>query len=297
MKAKISTRLKTKRRWGLIFCMPCFLIIASFVVYPLGYTLYLSLCEYNFAFDAAPVFQGFANYVNMFKDSKFITAMLNTFQFAAVDFVLLMVVPLVLALMLFFKGRHTWFFRTAIFMPIVVPASLVCIVFTWLLSSDFGLLNKFLNNIGLSALAKPWLTSENTALWSLLGVNLWCNIGFITILYLSGLQAISPDILEAADMDGATGFKKIVHVILPNLSQTYIITGIWAIVAALKVFVEPMVMTNGGPGSATLVLYMYIYNNAFKYYDVGYAAAMAFFLSLLILAISLINFRINSRER
>ena len=92
-----------------------FLIIASFVVYPLGYTLYLSLCEYNFAFDAAPVFQGFANYVNMFKDSKFITATLNTFQFAAVDFVLLMVVPLILALMLFFKGRHTWLFRTAIF--------------------------------------------------------------------------------------------------------------------------------------------------------------------------------------
>lgn len=296
MSKTTSSRQKSKQRWGFIFCLPCFLIIALFVVYPLGYTLYLSACEYNFAFDAAPKFQGLANYINMFKDSKFITALVNTLQFAAVDFILLMVIPLILALLLFFKGRHTWFFRTSIFMPIVVPASLVCIVFTWLLSTDFGLLNKFLVGIGLPNMALPWLTSEKTALWSLLSVNLWCNIGFITILYLSGLQAISPDILEAADMDGATGFKKIIHVILPNLSQTYIITGIWAIVAALKVFVEPMVMTNGGPGSSTLVLYMYIYNNAFKYFDVGYAAAMAFFLSLMILVVSLINFRLNNRR-
>lgn len=277
--------------------LPCFLIIFLFVVYPLGHTLYLSFCEYNFAYDAGPAFKGFANYVNMFKDSKFITALSNTVRFAIVDFVLLMIIPLFLALLLFFKGRRTWFFRTAIFMPIVVPASLVCIIFTWLLSKDFGLLNKFLTEtLHLPGLARPWLTSDRTALWSLLSVNLWCNIGFETILYLSGLQGISPDILEAADVDGATGLKKIFYVILPNLSQTYIITGIWATVAALKVFVEPMVMTNGGPGNATLVLYMYIYNNAFKYYDVGYAAAMAFFLSIMILLVSLANFRMNNRK-
>ena len=107
-------------------------------------------------------------------------------------------------------------------------------------------------------------------------VSLWCNIGFSVMLYLAGLQAISPDILEAADMDGATGLKKITRIILPNLKQTYILTGINATVTALKVFVEPSVMTNGGPGTATIVLYQYIYTTAFKYYDLGYAAAMAF---------------------
>lgn len=232
----------------------------------------------------------------MFQDEKFIIALGNTLRFAAVDFILLMVIPLVIALMLFFKGRHTWLFRTSIFVPIVVPASLVCIVFTWLFATETGLLNKVLIQAGLSGLAKPWLTSETYSLWSLLAVNLWCNTGFITILYLSGLQTIPQDILEAADVDGTSGMQKIFHVILPNLSQTYIITGIWAIVAALKVFTEPMVMTNGGPGSSTLVLYMYIYNNAFKYYDVGYAAAMAFFLSLLILLVSFVNFRLNNRK-
>lgn len=292
----ISKRQRNKEIGGILFSLPCFLIIALFVVYPLGYTLYLSLCEYNFAFDAAPTFRGFANYMNMFKDQKFLIALNNTLRFAVVDFVLLMVLPLVLALMLFFKGKHTWFFRTSVFMPIVVPASLVCIVFTWLFSKDFGLLNKFLVDIGLGRLAQAWLTQKSTALWSLLSVNLWCNIGFITILYLAGLQSISKDILEAADMDGATGFRKIIHVILPNLSQTYIITGIWATTAALKVFVEPMVMTNGGPGNETLVLYMYIYNNAFKYFDVGYASAIAFFLSGMILLVSLVNFVLNNRK-
>lgn len=296
-KVRRHSRQRTKKISGFLFMLPCFLILFLFVVYPLGHTLYLSFCEYNFAFDPGPVFKGMTNYVNMFQDSKFLISVTNTLKFAFVDFILMMVISLLLALLLFFKGRNTWFFRTSIFMPIVVPASLVCIIFTWLLSKDFGLLNKFLvDGLGLPQLAKPWLTSEDTALWSLLSVNLWCNIGFETILFLSGLQSISPDILEAADMDGATGFRKIIHIILPNLSQTYIITGIWATVAALKVFVEPMVMTNGGPGSSTLVLYMYIYNNAFKYYDLGYAAAMAFFLSAMILLVSLINFRLNNRK-
>lgn len=276
---------------------PCFLILFLFVVYPLGHTFFLSLCEYNYSFDVSPVFKGFANYINMFKDGNFLTALKNTIQFAVADFALMMIISLILALMIFFKGRRTWFFRTAVFMPIVVPASLVCIIFTWLLSKDFGLLNKFLVDVlHRPEWALPWLTDQKTALWSLVGVNLWCNIGFETILFLSGLQAISPDILEAADVDGATGMKKIFRVILPNLSQTYVITGIWATVAALKVFVEPMVMTNGGPGTSTLVLYMYIYNNAFKYYDVGYASAMAFFLSAMILVISLLNFRLNNRK-
>ena len=296
---RVSSRLgsRQKQNWGRMFVLPCFLSIAVFVAYPLCYTLYLSLCDYNFAFDLKPTFVGLQNYIDMFQDDKFVIALKNTLVFALADFTLLMVVPLVLALILFFKRKRTRIFRTAIFVPIVVPASLICIVFTWMFSKDYGIINQFLINVlHLPGLARSWLTSSDTALACLVVVSLWCNIGFSVMLYLAGLQAISPDILEAADMDGATGLKKITRIILPNLKQTYILTGINATVTALKVFVEPSVMTNGGPGTATIVLYQYIYTTAFKYYDLGYAAAMAFLLSVLILIVSMINFMINSRK-
>lgn len=296
-RSSISSRTRQKQNWGRLFVLPCFLIVAIFVAYPLCYTLYISLCEYNFAYDLTPTFVGLKNYINMFQDSKFLVALENTLHFALADFILLMVVPLILALILFFKGKFTRVFRTAIFIPIVVPASLICIVFTWMFAKDYGIINQFfIDVLHMPALAKSWLTSSDTAMGCLIIVSLWCNIGFSVMLYLAGLQAITPDILEAADIDGATAFKKIVMIILPNLKQTYILTGINATVTALKVFVEPSVMTNGGPGKATTVLYQYIYTTAFKYFDLGYAAAMAFMLSALILIVSMINFMLNSRK-
>lgn len=296
-RSNMSLRTRQKQNWGRIFVLPCFLIIAIFVAYPLCYTFYLSLCEYNFAFDLAPKFVGLKNYIDMFQDSKFLVALKHTLSFAVVDFILLMIVPLVLALILFFKGKNTSLFRTAIFVPIVVPASLICIVFTWMFAKDYGIINQFLIDVlHMPYLAKSWLTSKDTAMGCLIVVSLWCNIGFSVMLYLAGLQAISPDILEAADVDGATGLRKIGSIILPNLKQTYILTGINATVTALKVFVEPSVMTNGGPGTATIVLYQYIYSTAFKYFDLGYASAMAFLLSTLILIVSMINFMLNSRK-
>ena len=294
---KTWNRSRQKSIWGVLFVLPCFLIIFLFVIYPLFYTGYLSLSDYNFIYDRAPKFTGFSNYAKMFLDSDFVHAMKTTLFFAVLDFSLLMVISLAIALLLFFCKRGTWLFRTAVFMPIVVPASLACIVFSWIFSENFGLLNYFLGTaLHLPALARPWLTQPGSAMSSILVVNLWCNIGFETILFLSGLQSISGDVLEAADMDGAVGWKKLVYVILPNLKETYVVAGIWAIIAALKVFVEPMVMTNGGPGNATLVLYMYIYNNAFLYFNMGYASAIAFVLSGMILFFSLLNMKLNSEE-
>ncbi|MFQ9704365.1 MAG: carbohydrate ABC transporter permease [Enterocloster clostridioformis] len=112
----------------------------------------------------------------------------------------------------------------------------------WLFSENFGYINYFLVKIGLPQLTRAWLTSRNTAMGTTIAANLWYNIGFITILFLAGLQSISTDILEAAVVDGATGIKKIFYIVLPSLRESFVITGIWGIVTALKVFVEPMVM-------------------------------------------------------
>ena len=287
---------KQKAFWGILFVLPSFLIIAVFVAYPLCYTAYLSMSEYDFMYDLTPSFVGIKNYVSLFSDPDFLVSMKNTAVFASLDFLLLMVLSLIIALLIFFCKKGTGIFRTAVFTPSVVPASLACIIFGWLFSENFGYINYFLVKIGLPQFTRAWLTSRNTAMGTTIAANLWYNIGFITILFLAGLQSISADILEAAVVDGATGIKKIFYIVLPNLRESFVITGIWGIVTALKVFVEPMVMTGGGPGNATRTLYMYIYNTAFKYFDMGYASAMAFVLSGLILLFSLINLMVSKGE-
>lgn len=291
-----SIRMKQKQKWGRLFVLPACLVIFCFVVYPLVYTFYLSFTDYNFAYDLKPTFVGLQNYINMFSDKLFIEALSNTLLLSAISFVLMMVLSLALALLLYKKTKHSWFYRTSIFMPIVVPASLVCLLFSWMLGNNFGIFNKFLIQIGLPKLVTGWLTSPDTAKGCVVVVSLWNKVGFCTILFLSGLQGISKDILEAADLDGATGFKKLFHIILPSLSETFVVVGIWAVLQTLKLFVTPMVLTSGGPANATQVLYMYIYKTAFLNYDMGYAAAMSFIFSIIVMVFALLNMKLSTRE-
>lgn len=297
MNTSLGVRQKQKQRWGKLFVSPSVFIIFLFVVYPLGYTLYLSFFEYNFVFDPKPSFVGLRNYFSMFKDKLFVQALSNTLLISAISFVLIMVVGMALALLLFYKKKRSWFYRTSIFMPIVVPASLVCLLFTWMLANNFGVVNKFLiNTLHLPKLARDWLTAEKTAKGAIVVVSLWNKVGFVTILFLSGLQGISSDIMEAAAIDGATGLKKLFRIILPNLTETYVVAGIWAILQTLKLFVTPMVLTKGGPANTTQVLYMYIYKSAFLNFDMGYAAAMSFVFSLIVMVFAVLNLRLSTKE-
>lgn len=254
----------------------------------------MSFQEFNFVYDDAAKFIGLDNYVKAFNDTNFLVAMKNTFTYGIIYFILIMIVSLSFALILFNTRRFSGLFKTVIFIPIVVPVSLSALVFMWILQPNYGLLNHFLGDIlGLTQLTYPWLNHGTTAMAAIIVVSLWATIGFETILFLGGLQSISGEVLEAAEMDGASGWRKIVFIILPNLRETYIITGIWAIIHALKVFVEPMVMTNGGPGNSTLVMYQEIYYTAFVNFDMGYAAAMAYILGIFTLVLSITNFYIN----
>ncbi len=292
-----SVRMRQKQKWGRLFVLPACLIIFLFVVYPLVYTFYLSFCDYNFAFDSKPTFTGLQNYISMFKDKLFVQALTNTLLLSAIQFVLMMVIALALALLLYKKTKHSWFYRTSIFMPIVVPASLVCLLFSWMLANNFGIVNKFLIEVlHLPKLASDWLTRADTAKGCVVVVSLWNKVGFCTILFLSGLQGISKDVLEAADLDGATGFRKLFYIILPSLSETFVVVGIWAVLQTLKLFVTPMVLTSGGPANATQVLYMYIYKTAFLNYDMGYAAAMSFVFSVIVMVFAVLNMKLSTRE-
>lgn len=275
----------------MLFVLPASLFVFTFMLYPLIHSGYLSLTEYNFVYDESPRFVGMGNYTNAFQDPQFLTSLRNTLVYAVFYFTLVTGSSFGLSLLLFRKLRFSAFYRSAVFMPIVVPLSLAGLIFVWILQPNYGLLNHILGNVlGLEGLTRAWLSDGTTAMAAVVGLSLWATIGFMTILFLSGLQAIPREVLEAAEMDGASGWRKTLYIVMPSLRPTFVIAGTWAILQALKVFVEPMVLTDGGPGTSTLVLYQQVYLTAFSYYDMGYASAMGYILGVIILVLIGLNY-------
>ena len=297
--ARPDRQAKRRRaRWtGVLFVLPATLFIFVFMLYPLVYSGYLSLTEYNFVYDDSPSFVGLDNFVAAFDDSQFLTALKNTMVYSVFYFTIVTGLSFSLALMLFRKLALNSLYRSAIFVPVVVPLSLAGLIFVWILQANYGLLNHVLGNIlGLEGLTRAWLSNGTTAMAAVVVLSLWATTGFMTILFLAGLQAIPTEILEAAEVDGASGWRKTRSIILPSLRSTFVLSGTWAILQALKVFVEPMVLTDGGPGTSTLVLYQQIYRTAFNYFDMGYASAMGYILGVIILLFIGINYAITMRR-
>lgn len=279
---------------GVLFVLPATLFVFVFMLYPLLYSGFLSLTEYNFVYDESPRFIGAGNFTRAFEDPQFLTSLRNTLVYAVFYFSLVTGLSFALALLLFRKLRFSSFYRSAVFMPIVVPLSLAGLIFVWILQPNYGLLNHILGNVlSLEGLTRAWLSDGGTAMAAIIGLSLWATIGFMTILFLSGLQAIPQEVLEAAEVDGASGWRKTLYIVMPNLRPTFVIAGTWAILHALKVFVEPMVLTDGGPGTSTLVLYQQVYLTAFSYYDMGYASAMGYILGIIILVLIGLNYMVT----
>lgn len=272
-----------------LFVLPAVLFMAAFLLYPLLSALRISFSEYNFVYSEKPVFNGIDNYVQLFNDPHFVVSLKNTLYYTAVFFPLFMLVSLCLALLLNSKVKGTGVFQTSILLPIVVPLSLAGIMFTWIFSQDFGILNYLLANVlHLPQLQHFWLGDVKTAMNSLVAVGLWKYTGFGIILFLSGLKAISQDIYEAAKVDGVNGWQNVFYITLPNLKGSFLLVGIWGIIQAIKVYDQVVVMTNGGPGTATLVLYLYAWKNAFSFFNMGLGEAIAFFTAALAIIISII---------
>ena len=293
---KVASARSKGRLAGYGFLLPGFAFIALFMGYPLFNSLYLSFTDFNFSFDDRPVWVGMGNFAKMFEDTYFLDALRNTAVFTAAFLPSLMLISLIFALLLDKGVRGSGVFRTCIFLPVVVPLSLTGIVFQWILNEQYGLVNHFLTQWGLGGYTQNWLGDPKWAMVSIVVVSLWKNIGMLVILFMAGLQAISNDLYEAARVDGANALQRIFRITLPNLKESYVICGIWAIIQSVKVFEQPFIMTGGGPGTATLVLYQYTWMNAFRYFDMGYASAIAYFMGVVILLLSCVNMFLNRAE-
>jgi multiple sugar transport system permease protein len=293
---KTSAARKREALAGYLFVFPATLFFVSFLAYPLAHSLYLSLTKYNFIYSSIPKFIGLQNYVNMLSDDAFLTALRHTLQFTLLFLPPLLIIGLAIALLVQSKAIGGPVAQGLIFLPVMIPLSIAGVVFIWFYADSFGLLNFFLQSIGLGWLARPWLTYSQTALPAIAVVNLWKYLGLSVILFLAGLAAISAELYEAARLDGANTWQLLIHITLPNLKESLGLVTVWGLIESWKVFALPYVMTRGGPGDATQVLYLHIYETSFRFFEVGKAAAMAFLLAFIILVLSLVTIRLTRSE-
>ena len=275
---------------GLAFLSPWVVGFTVFTIVPIILSGYFSLCDYSLLDPPMPV--GLDNYRSLMRDQWFWNAMKNTAAYAIMALPAGMCVSLGLAILLNRPIRGRAVYRTAIFLPTLVPVAATAMIWLWLFNTKLGLINYVLGKIGIPPV--PWLTNPNVALPAMVFMSLW-GVGHTVVIYLAGLQDVPTELYEAAELDGATGWRRLWHVTLPMISPVIFFNLIIAIIGVFRVFEIPLLMTNGGPARATQFIAMYVYDNAFLYVRMGYASAMAWIQLILVLILTGIAFWTSSR--
>jgi len=230
---------------------------------------------------------GVDNFVRLFHDRMFWKAITNTLVFLVIHIPLQIVVALTLAYFLNQKLFLKGFFRAAFFLPVVISGVVVTILWQQLYSFDTGLINGLLVNIGLPRVA--WLTNSKIAMISIAIMATWKNVGLYVILFLVGLQSVPERYYEAADIEGASSWQKFRYITFPAINPTIFMVTILSTIGGFGLFIEPYIMTGGGPLNSTLSAMLYIYKQAFEYYHMGYAATLGLFFAAIIMLVVVIQ--------
>ncbi|MBM3187744.1 MAG: sugar ABC transporter permease [Chloroflexi bacterium] len=281
---------KTERdEWiaGWLFISPVVLGLLIWTLLPTVASLILSFTDYRVL--RPPVWLGFDNYVAMFtRQQDFRIALRVTFTFVAIQLPIGLMVALGGAMLLNTGVKGMTVFRTFFYLPSVVPAVATALVWGWILNLNYGLVNQFVNALGFPRI--NFFGNPKTALPTL-AVMTWFSVGQTMIIYLAGLLNIPPSLYEAAEIDGAGRFRKFLNITLPMLSPTLFYTVVMGLILSFQYFTQAFILTAGGPMKATYFYNLMIYNEAFSNLKMGYAAALAWFLLLMILAMTLTVFR------
>lgn len=269
-------------RLGLSFISPWLIGFLLFMAYPIVASLYYSFCDYSVL--AEPAYIGTLNYEGLSRDAVFHQALANTLIYGAMALPVTMVVSLGLALLLNSPIPGRGIFRTAFFLPTLVPLVAMAILWSWLLNTEYGLINHLLGVLGIPPV--DWLGSVRWSKVSLVLPAAW-GVGHAVVIYLASLQEVPRHLYEAARLDGASYWRQFVHVTLPLISPVIYFNLVMGIIGLLQVFVIPYIMTEGGPARSTLFYVQYLYDTSFRYLRMGYACAMAWILFILILVLTL----------
>lgn len=274
---------------GYSFILPNFIGYFIFIFIPVCFSFILSVMKWDGS--SAPMkFVGADNFIKLASDSTFVISLKNTFIYAIFTVPLTMVAALLIAVLLNSKIKGIVLFRTAFFFPYIASLVAVGAVWNMLFQPEYGPINEFLRFIGIQN-PPGWCASTDWALAVIIIVSVWKYMGYYMIVYLAALQGIPADLYEAASIDGATGWKKLIHITIPMLKSTTFFVVIMLTIQCFKVFDLIYVMTGGGPGRSTNVLVNHIYNEAFVNFKFGYASASAIVLFVIVLIITLIQFK------
>jgi multiple sugar transport system permease protein len=273
---------------GYLFILPVILGLIVWTFGPMIASFYLSLTDYPLLKD--PTFVGLRNYRDMFTEAylRVLHSLWITLLYAAMSLPLTLFGSLGAALLLNQRLAGIRFFRTAFYLPTIVPGIAMVFIWGWLLNPEFGLVNATLVKLGIPTLR--WLAEPETALVSLAVLNLW-SIGPAMVIFLAGLQGISPELYDAAKIDGANQWREFRSITLPMLSPTIFFNLVTGLIFTFQYFLPPFILTQGGPLFSTYVYNLNLYEKAFKWLQMGLAAAMAWLLFVIILGLTLMIFR------
>jgi multiple sugar transport system permease protein len=288
--SSLSKLRRHEERLGWLFVTPIVLGILIFQLYPTIFSLYVSFTEWNLLTPMRWI--GGRNFVDLFtNDRNFPPAMINSFVYTAGTVIPGIALALIFAVLLNQNIRGRAIYRAIFFVPVVAPSVAIAILWSWIYEPDFGILNWFLSLVGIEG--PQWLGSSDWAMFSLIVMSIWQGLGYNIVIFLAGLQAISPDLYEAAAIDGANGVRQFWHITLPLLSPVTFLVLVLGVIGSLQVFAAPYVMTNGGPSNSTLTVVMQLYREAFQFQRMGLASAMAYVLFVIIVGLTLLNLRLQ----
>lgn len=275
-----------------VMMAPVVIIFALFMVYPILRSLYLSFFE---LVSGSYEFVGVQNYVTLFKDETFWKSMFNTFIFLIVQVPVMIGGALLIAVAIeqkFIKGRA--FFRTTIFLPSVTALVAYALVFKVLLNGDHGLINYVIELFGGKSV--DWFYEEWPARFAIIISITWRWLGYNMIILMAGIQSISNDLMEAADIDGATFWDKLFYITIPMVKPIILFCTITSTIGTLQLFDEPFILTAGGPNNATITMGEYLYDNGFRYLKFGYASAIGYVMTVIIALLSVFQFKATEEE-
>ena len=285
---KVQSR---ENRNGYLFVMPWILGFFLFTLLPMVFSAILSLCEWDIVTGLSTIeFVGLENFTGMFKDPKFWQSLKVTFKFCLITIPCYQIVSLFVAFLLAMDIKGMKIFRVVYFLPSIIPTIAATMIWTRIFAQD-GILNKSLSVIGIKGPA--WLTDRNTALYALMIMGLW-GVGNTIIIYLSGLQGVSEELKEAARVDGATGWQNLFKITDPMISPTIFFNVVMAVIGSFQYFTQAYVMTEGGPMQSTLFYNLYLYQKAYKEYQMGYASAMAWVMFIIIMLFTMLVIKSSS---